>query len=104
MLADASKGLFQNQLLVEQSVFDELGDIDSESTLLDMGCGRGRIAQHAARATGAKVKGYNIDESQVRNAVEYAAASRTNSPIDFWRARREGERGRLCSDSAASSS
>ena len=51
VLADASKGIFENQLLVEQSIFDELGDIGSESTLLDMGCGRGRIAQHAARAT-----------------------------------------------------
>ena len=48
VLADASKGIFENQLLVEQSIFDELGDTGSASTLLDMGCGRGRIAQHAA--------------------------------------------------------
>ena len=44
VLADASKGIFENQLLVEQSIFDELGDTGSASTLLDMGCGRGRIS------------------------------------------------------------
>jgi len=83
---DAKKGLYQNQFLVEKQVFDMLGakmPIGADSNLLDMGCGRGRISQHAARASGAKVQGYNIDDSQVQNAIEYAEATGMSERLDF---------------------
>jgi sterol 24-C-methyltransferase len=42
--------------------------------VLDVGCGRGRIAHHVAKYTGAKVVGLNIDKTQIRMAEEHAKA------------------------------
>ena len=44
-----SQGLYQNQLLCEQALLSELNLKNADkSHLLDMGCGRGRIAHHFA--------------------------------------------------------
>ena len=82
---DASLGLFGNQLLLEEHIFRTLAlDNATESTrLLDIGCGRGRVAHHAATATGAHVSGFNVDADQIANAVEYAAATGMASRLDF---------------------
>jgi SAM-dependent methyltransferase len=82
---DPKKGLFENQKLVEKYVFSMLGPNirRPDAVLLDMGCGRGRISQHATRETGAKVRGYNIDESQINNAIEYANQTGMASRLDF---------------------
>ena len=82
---DAKQGLFQNQLLIEQRVFDSLQLPANQPTtrLLDIGCGRGRIAHHAASVTGARVSGFNIDASQIQNAIAYAEETGFGDRLDF---------------------
>ena len=68
---DAKLGLYGNQLLHEQQVIARL-NVSSESHILDIGCGAGRIAHYAASLTGGSVSGFNIDDDQIRNAIAYA--------------------------------
>lgn len=76
------KGLYENQLLIEQAVIDTL-KVDSNSRLLDIGCGKGRISHHAATYTGGKVSGFNIDEGQIANAKAYAKETGMENRLDF---------------------
>jgi sterol 24-C-methyltransferase len=70
---DESQGLYGNQLLCEQAVLRDLALAHpSSSHLLDMGCGRGRIAHYFATLTGGQVTGYNIDLNQLENADAWA--------------------------------
>ena len=63
---DEKEGLYGNQLLCEQAVLKEMELQNPElSHLLDMGCGRGRIAHYIASMTGGQVSGYNIDPDQI---------------------------------------
>jgi sterol 24-C-methyltransferase len=76
--------LYGNQLLNEQDVLNELNLKNPEkSLLLDMGCGRGRIAHHFASMTGGKVSGYNIDPDQIENAIEWAEVCDMTDQLDF---------------------
>jgi sterol 24-C-methyltransferase len=81
---DDSEGLYGNQLLCEQAV---LKDMDlmrpGESHLLDMGCGRGRIAHYFATMTGGQVSGYNIDPNQIENAIDWAAECEMSNRLHF---------------------
>ncbi|NRB39442.1 MAG: class I SAM-dependent methyltransferase, partial [Pseudomonadales bacterium] len=71
---DENQGLYGNQLLCEQDMEKQLNlENPKDSHLLDMGCGRGRIAHHLATITGGQVSGYNIDPDQVENAIDWAA-------------------------------
>jgi sterol 24-C-methyltransferase len=83
-LLDEKEGLYGNQLLCEQAVLKEL-DLQSPETshLLDMGCGRGRIAHHFATLTGGHVSGYNIDPNQIENAIAWAAECRMSDRLHF---------------------
>ena len=70
-LLNQSEGLYANQLLCEQAVLKELTlENPDKSHLMDMGCGRGRIAHYFATLTGGKVSGYNIDPNQIENAID----------------------------------
>lgn len=70
---DESQGLYGNQLLCEQAVLRDLALArPASSHLLDMGCGRGRIAHYFATLTGGQVTGYNIDLNQLENADAWA--------------------------------
>ncbi len=72
-LLDDTVGLYDNQILTEKAVLGELALADpANSHLLDMGCGRGRIAHHLATLTGGQVSGYNIDPDQVQNGIDWA--------------------------------
>lgn len=53
----------------DQAVADRL-DLGPGSKVLDVGCGRGRVAHHMATYSGAHVTGINIDHSQVKMAKE----------------------------------
>ncbi len=81
---DESQGLYGNQLLCEQAVLEQL-DLESpkESHLLDMGCGRGRIAHHFATRTGGQVSGYNIDPNQIESAIDWAAECGMSERLHF---------------------
>jgi sterol 24-C-methyltransferase len=79
-----SEGLYANQLLCEQAVLKELAlEKPDVSHLLDMGCGRGRIAHHFATLTGGQVSGYNIDPNQVENAIDWAAECGMSDRLHF---------------------
>ncbi|WP_372735600.1 class I SAM-dependent methyltransferase, partial [Nocardioides sp.] len=83
-MLDADKGLYENQILVEKDVLADLHLSDpAGSHLLDMGCGRGRIAHHFATLTGGQVSGYNIDPNQIENAVEWAARCKMSDRLHF---------------------
>lgn len=83
-MLDDSEGLYANQLLIEKVVLQELGLEDpTNSHLLDMGCGRGRIAHHFATITGGQVSGYNIDPNQLENAIDWAARCGMSDRLHF---------------------
>jgi sterol 24-C-methyltransferase len=81
---DINYGIVGNQELFERKMMSDIGllslpDGDKVSNnsnkkrrCLDIGCGRGRVAMHVARVTGAQVHGMNIDASQIREAKAYA--------------------------------
>lgn len=70
---DENQGLYGNQLLCEQDMLSNLNlQQPQQAHLLDMGCGRGRIAHHLATLTGGQVSGYNIDPDQIENAISWA--------------------------------
>ena len=70
---DENQGLYGNQILCERDVLHALNLTNpADSHLLDMGCGRGRIAYHFATETGGKVSGYNIDADQLESAISWA--------------------------------
>jgi len=71
---DLSLGVFGNQLLWEEKGMADKLDVGTGKKVLDVGCGRGRIAHHVASYTGAKVVGLNIDKTQIRMAEEHAKA------------------------------
>ncbi len=83
-MLDDSKGLYDNQILTEKALLAEL-DLPhpSSSHLLDMGCGRGRIAHHLATLTGGQVSGYNIDPDQVDNGNDWAARCDMSDRLHF---------------------
>lgn len=83
-MLDDAKGLYANQVLCEQALLKELNLKNPEkSHLLDMGCGRGRIAHHFATLTGGQVSGYNIDPNQIENAIDWAAECKMSDRLHF---------------------
>ena len=81
---DDSEGLYANQLLCEQAVLKELNLEDPDAaSLLDMGCGRGRISHYFATLTGGQVFGYNIDPNQIENAIDWAAECEMSDRLHF---------------------
>lgn len=60
-----------NQLLFEQKMFHDLG-INYLREVLDIGCGRGRVACYAASSREAKVKGMDLDPDQLASANRFA--------------------------------
>jgi sterol 24-C-methyltransferase len=63
---DVTKGIRENQLLFENKMSKDL-NIKPGQKILDIGCGRGRVAAHIASTTKANVIGLNIDEVQLGN-------------------------------------
>jgi sterol 24-C-methyltransferase len=59
--------VLENQLLYEISIAKDIG-LKPGATVLDLGCGRGRVAAHMAQFSGAQVMGLNIDPNQIDQA------------------------------------
>lgn len=59
-----------NQLLYEESIARDLGLKPGEK-VLDLGCGRGRVAAHMAKYSGARVTGLNIDPNSIAQAQAF---------------------------------
>ncbi|KAL4751331.1 hypothetical protein BDW72DRAFT_95108 [Aspergillus terricola var. indicus] len=62
----------ENQLLYEESIAQDIG-LKSGDRVLDLGCGRGRVAAHMSQYSGAQVTGLNIDPNQVAQARSFNA-------------------------------
>ncbi|SMR44965.1 unnamed protein product [Zymoseptoria tritici ST99CH_1A5] len=69
---DLSQSIVQNQILYEESIVDHLR-LPPNAKVLDLGCGRGRVAAHISTLTGASVTGLNIDADQIASAKTYTA-------------------------------
>jgi len=81
-LMDLSKGILANQILFERKMAKDLG-LHKGSRVLDIGCGRGRIASHIASVTGAHVTGINIDTNQLESARRFAKGKNLSHRCEF---------------------
>jgi len=68
---DLSASIITNQELFEKKMASDL-NIVKESKVLDLGCGRGRVAAYIHSVTGAEMTGINLDQVQIKYAQEYA--------------------------------
>ncbi|KAJ3865140.1 S-adenosyl-methionine-sterol-C-methyltransferase [Lentinula novae-zelandiae] len=73
-------GILDNQLLYEEFVAREI-ELKSGDHVLDLGCGRGRVAAHMSKYTGAHVTGLNLDADQLASARTFAAKRKL--PLEF---------------------
>lgn len=67
---DKRATVLENQLLYESAVAHAI-NLTKGDRVLDLGCGRGRVAAHMATVTGANVTGINIDPNQIAQAREF---------------------------------
>lgn len=79
---DLSKGIIANQILFEEMMGRDL-NVPRAGKILDIGCGRGRIASHIARLTGAHVTGINIDQTQLADARRFVLGERLTQQTEF---------------------
>lgn len=79
---DGSKDTYSNQRIYEKRMASQLG-LAPGKLVLDIGCGRGRIAHHVAETFGANVIGLNLDADQIRQANEFAQASGIGERLSF---------------------
>ncbi|HEX2582819.1 MAG TPA: class I SAM-dependent methyltransferase [Chlamydiales bacterium] len=81
---DLSKSIIANQALFEERMSRDLG-LRKGSQVLDVGCGRGRVANHIASITGANVTGINIDHDQLKSAEAFAKGNGLSEQCQFKR-------------------
>ncbi|KAK5167950.1 uncharacterized protein LTR77_006517 [Saxophila tyrrhenica] len=67
---DLQSSIIVNQERYEESIAKEL-HLPPKPRLLDLGCGRGRVAAHMTSLVGARVTGVNIDHDQIASARAY---------------------------------
>ena len=79
---DLSASVLTNQVLFERKMARDLG-VGKGSKVLDIGCGRGRIANHVASYAGARVTGVNIDAGQLEDARRFASGKGMADRTDF---------------------
>lgn len=68
---DNKVGIIENQILCEKQISQSL-NVKPNGTLLELGCGCGRIAHHISKLTNCKVIGINIDNQQLDDAIRYS--------------------------------
>lgn len=81
-IMDMSKGIIANQTLFEKKMASDL-NVKKGGRILDIGCGRGRIASHMATETGAHVTGMNIDTNQLEAAKRFAVGKNLTQQTNF---------------------
>jgi len=62
--------VLENQLLYEVSIARDL-ELKPGDRVLDLGCGRGRVAAHMSAVSGAHITGLNIDPNQIAQARDF---------------------------------
>jgi len=80
---DLNQSIFANQVLWEEKGMADQLNVGPGKKVLDVGCGRGRIAHHVASYTGADVTGINIDKSQIEFARKYADQTGKGDQLKF---------------------
>ncbi|CAK1354709.1 unnamed protein product [Cercospora beticola] len=65
---DLDQNITMNQILYERQICDELQLPPSNARVLELGCGRGRVAAHISSLTSAQITGLNIDADQIASA------------------------------------
>lgn len=81
-IIDATKGVFENQIIFEAGFADQL-NLAPGKKALEIGCGRGRITHHVASHTGASIIGMNIDPMQISIANKYANETGLSDRLQF---------------------
>jgi len=84
-LLDDSKDTYANQKMFERRMASRL-NIGKGSNVLDIGCGRGRIAHLVATETQSNVTGINIDKDQLRSARQFAQETGLQDQLSFLEA------------------
>jgi sterol 24-C-methyltransferase len=79
---EAGKSVHHNQLLYERMLAEDLR-VGPGDTLLELGCGRGRVAFHVHSLTGAALVGYNVDETQIERANDFARKRQVDGECRF---------------------
>lgn len=79
---DLKRSIIKNQSLFEQMMARDL-NLKPGSKALDIGCGRGRVAGHIAKLTGAMVTGLNLDLDQLASAKRFSAAKGLSKQCQF---------------------
>jgi sterol 24-C-methyltransferase len=81
---DLSASIIANQALFEEMLCADLGMRPGDK-ILDLGCGRGRVASHMAQISGAHLVGMNIDPDQLECAKQYALGHGLTDHCQFLR-------------------
>lgn len=81
-IMDMSKGIIANQTLFEKKMSKDL-NVKEGGRILDIGCGRGRVASHIATETGAHVTGMNIDTNQLEAAQRFSIGKNLTHQTTF---------------------
>ena len=79
---DLSKGVIDNQILFEKKFSQQLG-MKAGDKVLELGCGKGRVAAHLASITGAHITGINIDQGQLDNAANFVKKNDLSERCQF---------------------
>lgn len=82
---DLSQGVIDNQILFERKFAESL-HMKAGDTVLELGCGKGRVAAHLAALTGADITGINIDQVQLDNARTFAQKNNLSQQCHFTNA------------------
>lgn len=79
---DLQSNIITNQKLFEIMLCADLG-LAPGHKILDIGCGRGRVANHMTVLSGAHVVGMNIDPNQLETAKKFAASCHLSHCSEF---------------------
>ncbi len=79
---DLKSSIIANQRLFEEMMCKDLG-LAPGHRVLDIGCGRGRVANHMASVSGAHLVGMNIDPDQLKSAKKFALSHNLSHRSEF---------------------
>jgi sterol 24-C-methyltransferase len=82
-LMDEHASVLDNQLLYEESIARDIG-LKAGDRVLEIGCGRGRVAAHMAHFSGARVTGLNIDTNQIAQARTFNDEQGLQNTFQVW--------------------
>jgi len=82
-LMDIKVSVTDNQILLEKALALDIG-LKAGHRVLEVGCGRGRVAAHMAQLTGCQVTGINIDPNQLAQAREFNKKNELQNEFVEW--------------------